>query len=60
MIQSSCRQRHLEAARSHLGPLHGRAGTVRRSQVNEDVATDDEEADLEWAKEILTAIGGRR
>ena len=29
-------------------------------QVNEDVATDDAEADLEWAKEILTASGARR
>ena len=29
-------------------------------QVNEDVATDDAEADLEWAKEILTASGVRR
>jgi hypothetical protein len=43
------------------GPLNGRAGTVPPLyQVNEDVATDDEDADLEWAKEILTATGGRR
>ena len=43
------------------GPLHGRAGTVPGLyQVNEDVATDDEDADIEWAKEILTATGGRR
>ena len=43
------------------GPIHGRAGTVPSIyQVNEDVATDDEDADLEWAKEILTATGGRR
>lgn len=43
------------------GPLNGRAGTVPPLyQVNEEVATDDEDADLEWAKEILTATGGRR
>jgi len=43
------------------GPLQGRAGTVPPLyQINEDVATDDEDADLEWAKEILTATGGRR
>jgi flagellar biogenesis protein FliO len=43
------------------GPLNGRAGTVPPLyQINEDVATDDEDADLEWAKEILTATGGRR
>jgi flagellar biogenesis protein FliO len=43
------------------GPLNGRAGTVPPLyQVNEEVATDDEDADIEWAKEILTATGGRR
>jgi len=43
------------------GPLQGRAGTVPPLyQVNQDVATDDEDADIEWAKEILTATGGRR
>ncbi|MEO6777316.1 MAG: flagellar biosynthetic protein FliO [Kofleriaceae bacterium] len=42
------------------GPLQARAGTMPSLAVHEDVATDDEEADLEWAKEILTATGGRR
>jgi len=43
------------------GPIQGRAGTVPSLyQVNEDVATDDDDLDAEWAKEILTASGGRR
>jgi flagellar biogenesis protein FliO len=35
-------------------------GALPLPLVNEDVATDDAEADLEWAKEILTASGVRR
>jgi flagellar biogenesis protein FliO len=43
------------------GPIVGRAPTIPPlPQINADVATDDEEADLEWAREILTASGARR
>jgi hypothetical protein len=42
-------------------PLIGRSPTIPSlPKVNEDVATEDEEADLEWAREILTASGVRR
>jgi flagellar biogenesis protein FliO len=53
MIQSS--------AVSGILKLRARTATIQPlPQVNEDVATDDAEADLEWAKEILTASGARR
>ncbi|HEY0250889.1 MAG TPA: flagellar biosynthetic protein FliO [Kofleriaceae bacterium] len=51
-------------ARTSTGINMGRAPTsndiAALPPINDDVATDDEEADLEWAKEILTATGGRR
>lgn len=42
--------------------LRARAGTVQPTlpPIHPDIATDDEDADLEWAKEMLTATGGRR
>lgn len=44
--------------------IAGRAATNHNIEplpmVNEEVATDDAAADLEWAKEILTATGARR
>jgi flagellar biogenesis protein FliO len=53
MIQSS--------AVSGILKLRARTATIQPLPlVNEDVATDDAEADLEWAKEILTASGVRR
>ena len=48
----------LRAATS--GPLNAAPHRRRRLPVNEEVATDDVDADLEWAKEILAATGGRR
>lgn len=60
-IQSSAVSGILKLRARTSAPLIGRAGTVQPlPQINEDVATDDMEADLEWAKEILTASGGRR
>lgn len=49
-------------ARTSTGQIPARAPTHLQVplHVNADVATEDEEADLEWAKEILTATGGRR
>ncbi len=47
------------AAVSGILKLRARAGTVQPA-INPDVATEDDDADLEWAKEILTASGGRR
>jgi hypothetical protein len=61
MIQSSAVSGILKLRARTSAPLIGRAGTVQPlPQINEDVATDDAEADLEWAKEILTASGARR
>lgn len=61
MIQSSAVSGILKLRARTSAPLIGRAGTVQPLPlVNEDVATDDAEADLEWAKEILTASGARR
>jgi flagellar biogenesis protein FliO len=48
-------------ARTVTGPIPSRVSTIQPlPQVNADVATEDEEADMEWAREILTATGGRR
>jgi len=48
-------------ARTVTGPIPTRVSTIQSlPQVNADVATEDEEADMEWAREILTATGGRR
>ncbi|MFT3694188.1 MAG: flagellar biosynthetic protein FliO [Kofleriaceae bacterium] len=51
-------------ARTSTGMSMGRASTNHNIEplpmVNEDVATDDAAADLEWAKEIMTATGGAR
>ncbi|MEO8842711.1 MAG: flagellar biosynthetic protein FliO [Kofleriaceae bacterium] len=61
MIQSSAVSGILKLRARTSAPLLARAGTVQPlPQINEDVATDDAEADLEWAKEILTASGARR
>jgi flagellar biogenesis protein FliO len=61
MIQSSAVSGILKLRARTSAPLIGRAGTVQPlPQINQDVATDDAEADLEWAKEILTASGARR
>jgi len=37
-----------------------RARTHAPADINEDVATGDDEADAAWAREILAATGGRR
>jgi flagellar biogenesis protein FliO len=60
-IQSSAVSGILKLRARTSAPLIGRAPTIPSlPKVNEDVATEDAEADLEWAMEILTASGVRR
>ena len=53
------RQSQPVVGRAQTQPAIGRARTMQ-PMINEDVATEDADADLVWAKEILAATGGRR